>query len=220
VAPIKEDKNDNKDHAEKRSGVSDLRQSLQRRWRSFISNGQLMSVFFTGIIAVATVVYALVSIRQLTIMDRQLEQSRLDQRAWVGPVEALMPKSAESPEPHLGVKIMNSGKTPARKLRSQISTQYLPAGAEFVPIYKDVSMKPSISVIQPGMRINLLSLATLGIMTRQEMDGVRAGRNILYLYGLLTYEDIFGRPHWTKFCLYLQKDLTGFSVCDIYNDAN
>jgi len=131
-----------------------------------------------------------------------------------------MPKSAESPEPHLGVKIMNSGKTPARNLLSKISTQYLPAEAEFAPIYKDVSMKPGISFIQPGMRINVLSRATLGIMTRQEMDGVRSGRNVLYLYGFLTYEDIFGRLHSTKFCLYLQSDLSGFSTCHTYNDAD
>lgn len=145
---------------------------------------------------------------------------RLEQRAWVGPVEAIMPKAGEKPEPHLGVKIMNSGKTPARRLLTKISTQYLPAEAEFAPSYKDDSVKPGVSVIQPGMRINLFSLATLGVMTPQEIDGVRTGRNILYLYGLITYEDIFGRPHSTRFCLYLQSDLSGFSACSTYNDAD
>lgn len=220
MTPIKEDNDNVKSHTKKRSPASDFRESLRRRLRLCISGSQRWTTIFTGVIAVATVIYAVVSSRQLAVMHQQLENSQLDQRAWVGPVEAIMPKAGEKPEPHLGVKIMNSGKTPARRLLTKISTQYLPAEAEFAPSYKDNSVKPGVSVIQPGMRINLFSLATLGVMTPQEIDGVRTGRNILYLYGLITYEDIFGRPHSTRFCLYLQSDLSGFNACSTYNDAD
>lgn len=188
--------------------------------QSSTSDPQRWTTIFTGVIAVATVIYAVVSSCQLTVMRRQLENSQLDQRAWVGPVEAIIPKTGERPEPHLGVKIVNSGKTPARKVLAKISTQYLSAETEFAPSYKDDPVEPSVSVIQPGMWINLFSRATLGTMTSQEMDGVRAGRNRLYLYGLITYEDIFGRPHSTRFCLYLQSDLSGFNACSTYNDAD
>jgi hypothetical protein len=42
-----------------------------------------------------------------------------------------------------------------------------------------------------------------------------------YVFGRITYTDVFKIHHWTTFCVRLDvKDTLGFIPCDAYNDAN
>jgi hypothetical protein len=44
---------------------------------------------------------------------------------------------------------------------------------------------------------------------------------LFYVFGKITYVDVFNVPHWTTYCMRLQPtDPIGFSPCEVYNDAN
>ena len=181
----------------------------------------------TVVIAVATVVYMIFSGLQWRVMIRELEemrevkeQTKLERRAWIGPVEAIVPKVNGSGKERLGVKIRNSGMTPGLKVIARISHQYLTAGDEFEARYEKASGTVSISVLQPGMGVNLFSMVSFGSMKREEIDGIKSGKSVLYIYGLVNYEDVFKRGQLTKFCLYLDRDLKTMSACHKYNEAN
>ncbi|MGH9816448.1 MAG: hypothetical protein ACRD6I_10260 [Candidatus Acidiferrales bacterium] len=53
----------------------------------------------------------------------------------------------------------------------------------------------------------------------EEQQQVSSGTHRFYLYGRVEYWDVFERPHWTTFCLYMANDLKSFRICDKYNDA-
>ena len=91
------------------------------------------------------------------------EQSRLDQRAWVGVIDTIPPsfkdgdiavyiKEGEK-NTGFGVVIGNSGKTPARKVKNKQRITAYPANAKFIPSYPPFNEgERSVSVIQPGMK--------------------------------------------------------------------
>ena len=56
--------------------------------------------------------------------------------------------------------------------------------------------------------------------SKADVDDLNRGLKILYIYGTLNYDDVSQRHHYTKFCIYLLSDLTGFTACDKNNDAN
>jgi len=156
------------------------------------------------------------------------EQSRLDQRAWVGATEMNPPsfkdgditvyiKEGEK-NTSFGVNIVNSGKTPARKVKNKQKITAYPANAKFIPFYPPINEREmSVSVIQPGMK----SILYFGLfddpLTKEQINSFREGENILYIYGEITYEDVFGKKHRTTFCSYLDKTLSKTFQCQTYN---
>jgi hypothetical protein len=200
-----------------------------------------------------------VSIRQNEATLRTAtEKSRLEQRAWVGPIQLIAPEYlAENKKVYVkdgdvvkaGVIIGNSGKTPARKLHVNVQMIILKAGEKLVPKFSNVdiaTLPHSNAALQPGAQflilpsitsfnfkppriqlkpeIKIISEAEVSVkdklFTKTDIDDLASGKNILYMFGLITYEDIFKQPHWTKFCMYLSTDLTAFTGCSKYNETD
>jgi len=150
-------------------------------------------------------------------LDSSIELARSEQRAWVGVTEVISPKGSTD---RFGVWITNSGRTPARNVIAKATTQYQSKEARFVPAYIDISAHRSVSVIHPGMRVRVSTLATRGHLSAQEIDELNRGTHVLYIYGVITYVDAFGRSHWSKFCTVATGNLAEFQACDSYNDAS
>jgi hypothetical protein len=158
-------------------------------------------------------------------------QSRLDQRAWVGVIDMIPPsfkdgdiavyiKEGEK-NTGFGVNIGNSGKTPARKVKNKQKITTYPANAKFIPFYPPFNERErSVSVIQPGMKSILYFPSFDNPLTKEPINSLRDGENILYLYGEITYEDVFGKKHRTTFCSYLDKTLSRTFQCQTYNYAD
>jgi len=166
-------------------------------------------------------------------LDASIESSRLDQRAWIGVTEAVPPATMD--EFHkptfikegfpvfLGVVITNSGKSPARKAVSLINTILLPKTTEFSPYYGTPefakNVKPGIDVIFPGMRMTQTPTPRAPL-NAAEVQIIKSGESIFYMYGKIGYEDVFGKPHWTTFCMFLARTGDRFYSCHTYNDAD
>jgi hypothetical protein len=150
-----------------------------------------------------------------------IDQSHLDQRAWVGPIEATPVQDLKvGGRPIFGVVVTNSGKTPALNLQHMLRTDVYKKGATFRPTYPSPSIERSISVLQPGMRITFVTNAVEGPVTQANIDTLKSGAYVIKYYGRMSYDDVFGGHHMTTFCLYIAPNLTGVSSCDSYNQAN
>jgi hypothetical protein len=172
-----------------------------------------------------------------TALDATIENFRLEQRAWVGTLEVFPAQYEdkgrkvyvkEGQQIRGGVFIMNTGKTPARKLYSLVSMQRLKSGVEPFPKYKVVRQQqptvttsiPTHGVMQPGMKFALNPLPIEGNVSKADIDDLVSGKYVVYITGMITYEDIFDRSHKTMFCMYLKPDLATFSACSTGNEAN
>ena len=160
-------------------------------------------------------------------LQASIEMARRDQRAWMGPREVTPSDFKEDSRSvyvkegekiKIGVVVANSGKTPARKFRCLTGIRILPATAPFVPYYSKTAIPESVGIIQPGARA-ILPLASFAPLTKGTVDAIKNNQVILYAYGMISYEDIFGVPHKTTFCMSLEKDLSSFIGCDTYEEA-
>jgi hypothetical protein len=190
-------------------------------------------------------------------LNDTIKNFRVEHRAWVGTMQAVTAAYMEGGKnryvkegqpPKCGVIIINSGKTPARKLRGVVSLITLKAGEELTPKFEidnNTAIPHSNLVMQPGTQLMLLSsLNSLyvklpGVLvetsddsmvstgdvsvkpfSKADIDDLAAGKKVLYMFGLITYEDIFNQSHWTKFCMYLSADLSTFTGCSKYNETD
>ena len=168
-------------------------------------------------------------------IDATINNLQLDQRAWVG-VKTLTPPGlvdktnlhvyikAGSP-PHVEVIVLNNGKTPALNYRAECAAQTQVRGHNVNPIYSPIgpSTYQSIGVLQPGSMIfQPIGDAELpnSELSQSQIDSIKAGTDIFYVYGHITYDDVFKHPHITNFCYFLSRDLANGAICNTYNDAD
>jgi hypothetical protein len=110
-------------------------------------------------------------------LDAAINQNRLDQRAWVGPIEM----GINDPPVHVGSKLVatvvltNNGKTPALDVATLASIEFVDKGTVLNPHYKiDKTDQSSKSVIQPGMK-EMITTLPVGSPTGSGAGTVSAG---------------------------------------------
>jgi hypothetical protein len=144
-------------------------------------------------------------------------QFRLDQRAWVGVVSMDPPDLKPKSEFFLTLHVVNSGHTPALNFHSETVLHSLAKEEVFKPVYGAVLEIPSRGVIQPGEVIHLLT--NKFPITQPQIDWVRNGRYILYVYGRMSYDDVFKVTHHTTFCKEILSE-SQVKTCGTYNTAD
>jgi len=157
-----------------------------------------------------------------------IEFSRLDKRAWVGLNKFASPSLddggtkkyiKEGSRPVFRVFITNFGKTPARNMQNLIDGRALLKGAPFEPDYR-LEGTVSNSVLSPGAEGIMDTNPPPHPLTAKQVEAFTTGEQVLYVYGKITYDDIFDVKHETTFCGYLASDLASFITCSTYNNAN
>jgi hypothetical protein len=66
----------------------------------------------------------------------------------------------------------------------------------------------------------VLAAAAATQATNSQNSLTSTGVYILYVFGTVSYDDVFGVTHHTTFCMQLAKDLTGFFAYTSYNTAD
>jgi hypothetical protein len=144
---------------------------------------------------------------------------QIEQRAWVG-------FSGIGDKPELGkpytitVQFGNTGRTPAIGIRSQIMSVPIPRGQE--PDFTYADPPESQAVLQPNGQFIVSWKATkVGeVFNQATLESLKSGTVRLYVYGHVSYDDVFGGQHWTRFCLHLRGDMDGFTHCKKYNEID
>jgi hypothetical protein len=150
-------------------------------------------------------------------LDATIAQNQLDQRAWVGPVGIIQPDFKGTSAFSISTLISNSGKTPALNFRNKYTWVIMLKKGIFKATYKNPQGVPSTSAIFPNDRLTLISIP---IPLRSEfLDLITRGEALFYVYGELTYDDVFRQPHFTHFCMFYDSTFKP-GVCQTYNDAN
>jgi hypothetical protein len=50
-------------------------------------------------------------------------------------------------------------------------------------------------------------------LTDQNLRDFKSQKAFLFLYGIITYKDIFKKPHWTSFCVYYKPPALDLEDC-------
>jgi hypothetical protein len=163
-------------------------------------------------------------------LDATITQNRLDQRAWVGPIEM----GINDPPVHVGSRLVativltNSGKTPALDVATLASIEFVDKDAILNPHYQiDKTDQVSRSVIQPGMKEIITTLPVssptgsgAGTMGTKDFTEIQSGKSIVYVFGKITYRDVFGGKHFATFCGFLNRNMTTLRPCKTYSQAD
>lgn len=192
--------------------------SHQERWPN-----RVMALMTIGLVCI-TGFYTHFA-RQQVIETRNMlaltsETMRLERRAWVGPTGRIDGRvdPVDQTRMRYDVYISNTGFTPALDTTFQIGTRI--RGTELGPVFDIPPLPDDVgrAVVFPG------STMTSVIRTPPLTDAVRQGlqdeARKLYIVGRVSYEDIFGDPHTTEYCLVANRDLTSGAFCSDFNTAN
>jgi len=163
------------------------------------------------------------NIQSKAVLDASIAASRNDQRAWV----AQIGMGCDAPEVGKVMKGFvtwnNSGKTFAKQVKPLVHFAFVPT-----PVPDDTTlMKYAGFAILPVGSIGVLApngqyktpLETKAPIDETDKERI-SGTWYTYIWGEMTYEDIFGRAHNTIFCSSRQGIAGEFIQCPFHNDAN
>ncbi|HKV92989.1 MAG TPA: hypothetical protein VJW20_10610 [Candidatus Angelobacter sp.] len=149
-----------------------------------------------------------------------VEQFRLDQRAWLGPniIALVNPPIEANKEIQIGVNYTNSGKTPALDVGGFTGRTFVVSSArlDFSKFHPKEKMLKN--TMFPGSSGHFL--ATINGLPKPVFDDLIAGNSRIYVYGMISYRDIFKREHWTHFCSWYSPEAKGFMSCDTFNEVD
>lgn len=147
-------------------------------------------------------------------LQASINQFQLDQRAWVSVrADSASPEIGKTME--IGLIIQNTGKTYARSVlvcKRIIETRKeepSPTVAPPMPALPPCDDTKRFQLLSPGLVVvdsafaGSTGDAGLAVgMSQATLDRFNMGKNIPWVYGKITYEDVFKRPHWLKFCFF------------------
>ena len=186
--------------------VSEIPRMSIYEWASLITN---------GVLATATVGALWVIYRQLKETQRT---ARLQQRAWVG-VHNITGTGPIPNQPFsITIQIRNTGKTPARKVRTSIYFQDLNAGE--IPDFSNDSSTPyGVKSLAPDERDDR-TIDVFTPVTQAQLDDWKFQKKVFWIAGKIFYQDIFGCEHWTTFCYEWHENLKGYTDYKIHNETD
>jgi hypothetical protein len=164
---------------------------------------------------------------QQTIAEKTLgatvEQFRLDQRAWVGVTDISIKSTIVPGRRFVWIGyVQNSGRTASLNTVMQFKYRTFPKGETPRFIYGKLTEPQGEIALQPSMKISIGGHEDPkdSPLTELQVRAMQEGITRMYIFGRIEYDDIFGFPHHTHVCAWLDSDLATTHPCRIYNDAN
>ena len=162
------------------------------------------------------------------VLHENIEASHLDQRAWVGikysRVVPWPPVTDKSISAEVGV--LNTGKTNAQKSEVALHVAIRPKAVTEPP--KNITFTDSgksVATIFPQQMLvsNVTVKRPDGTEIKPTDDNVasfKAGDIKIFVWGEITYRDIFNKPHKTKFCSFFSGTDETSTACAVHNEAD
>lgn len=189
---------------------------------------EVLGIVFAGAVAAATIFLAVFGAVQVTGIARQLklaeiavDQTRLDQRAWLGPTQPTMkdPIAGEPIDAVLPVK--NFGRTPGFIKRIVAVVFKAPKGTDIEShIAKIDGLTELLSIRDSSLAPDATWKFRIGIVpTLDENELISFGKNELnlFLYGKMFYQDVSKVEHWTEVCFIYDREAKAWFACDKHN---
>jgi hypothetical protein len=161
---------------------------------------------------------------------------RLDQRAWIGYQGPSNVSFTEKESLKASLRFANTGKSPARNVRyaSKFKTSPTPLTdllkTDIQGLRSEFKTAQSIPP-QNALLVNANDLVAAEPNSKAAIEAyphllaqyqyIKNRQLFLYYFGLVKYDDIFGKHHETQFCIYLANpDTNEIGACDFFNDLN
>jgi hypothetical protein len=214
--------------------ASERRKQRRDRWRLFVEVLTLIAVVWYGavayhqwremIIATGAAQQAVVEARlnrgqAEKSLDATIDQFRLEQRAWLGMGDVNARFIVGEPL-LITTPIKNSGKTPALNVSVSAVLDAVPKDGK--PDFSIPTPPSHRVVILPNAAFSAERNATheSGSLSQFGKESVMSGTQVLYNFGTVTYDDVFGYHHWFRFCYRFDPKTSGFPTCENHNDVD
>lgn len=155
------------------------------------------------------------------VLDEAIDSSHLEQRAWVANMRIEMDAPTVGKKIEARVIWQNTGKTFAMHVKPVCHLGFveMPFASEN-ELMQDASepARQSIGVMPPNgeSRTPVITENSASDTDKSRIEGSW----YTYVWGEITYDDIFKHPHITKFCSFRQGTAGDFIQCPFHNDAN
>lgn len=225
--------------SQRRSAVADIGGAIGQYARNKIVLG-LVVIIGAAIVVVFALNLGWWSTMRAYLTGEHLAESQtsaeLGDRAYVGAVEckiwkvgAVDPKTGtaeilkDQASPRLGkhqlisFKFANSGNTPARKVALRGGWKLLrtlPSSDDFPTVYAEGNLERSVVTMPKGTEH---TASYSPILSEYDVTRIRYKTGYLVVLGLLTYQDVFGSEHTTKYCYWYNVGMDDMSPCPGYN---
>lgn len=171
--------------------------------------------------AAKTSTESFIQVANVSVQNIQLAQQamHLEQRAWVFVTETRASELQVGQPLSITIGFKNTGRTPARNVQIAAHLEPLPKGQVPDP---QLDKTQSRGVIPPnGTIFVVISTGRKHAegVTEQGLKAITSGELVIWVYGTITYDDIFETRQATMFCYMLHPDGKTFVAAEVYNDA-
>jgi hypothetical protein len=155
--------------------------------------------------------------------DELTVQFKIQQRAYLSVYSVALTSANVGDTIRSTVLIKNSGKTPARDVRYAIRST---SGASNIEVEKLIEQFMGEKTYDQGPGVqppdgNVRATATTrDRMLAEEVSDFKKGLLPTYVYGRISYNDVFGEAHQTNFCARWDSEIQAFGFCQKHNNAN
>jgi hypothetical protein len=152
---------------------------------------------------------------------------QMGNRAYVGAKDAIFLKIDSTGKAHaanddvkglhflLEADLFNTGNSPAKNVSGW-------AHVDVIPRPKNWELIEPSEIREEGSKRDIpkdgkLVYARDRILTEPEHKRILMGTDVLLIYGIVNYDDIFGGKDWTNFCFFWNPHVNDMSSCDGHN---
>jgi|CZKF01.1.fsa_nt_gi hypothetical protein len=144
-------------------------------------------------------------------MQATIDNFHNEQRAWISAQPATgAPK--ENPPYKIQFPISNTGRTPAKNVIVYFNGNWVIRGQELTYSFKGVPV--AMAPVAPGPTTTFSYNAPPD--THNDPSVVK--NMLFYVYGAITYDDVFKKGHWLTYCFFVTEGDT-YAYCREHNDT-
>jgi len=119
------------------------------------------------------------------------------------------------------VEIENTGQTPALNVICGVTLTICPFPLRKpLPTPKEPGVLRSSAILHGGKHVTIKGLTLPVPLSPEYQRDFTESKGAFFIHGAITYEDVFGEPHFTKFCLYYTGSWGGEHKPDVYSTGN
>jgi hypothetical protein len=113
----------------------------------------------------------------------------------------------------------NAGRTPALNFMFETQFNAIVSPLPVHPEYEKAATLPSVTLLPAGGTTRQVFF-TGRVVEPSDIERVKAGRLLLYVYGIARYDDGLGRHHTLKYCGFYVPTKDVFSFCPSHNGTD
>ena len=150
-------------------------------------------------------------------LQSTVDQFGLDQRAWIGPADGPVIDWGVGKVFSVTLPVRDTGKTPGINLTTVAVLRGLAKNKQ--PTFTDFKQTIGHGVLQPSATTYII-VASESPVPQTQFDAVKSGDLVVWVYGRITYNDVFGRPHWTTFAQIYNPTKNGLDTFQTHNEVD